>query len=66
MNNPKSNSKTAIKRRHAGKALPAFAILAQKAMIKAQKVAERENARFGLKLIVQPKRVIKRKLTAAR
>jgi hypothetical protein len=33
-----------------------FFVLAEKAMRKAQKNAERENARFGLPLIVQPSR----------
>ncbi|MBC8244752.1 MAG: hypothetical protein H8E20_10200 [Verrucomicrobia bacterium] len=35
---------------------PEFADLALKAMIKAQKTAARENARYGLKLIVEESR----------
>jgi hypothetical protein len=33
-----------------------FAALAQKAMLRAQRAAARENARFGLPLITQPAR----------
>jgi hypothetical protein len=51
---PSKNKSTA--RRSASKPRSAFAILATRAMIKAQKVAAEENARFGLPLIVEKTR----------
>ncbi len=61
----KAKSKTTIKKRRKRHVHTAFSAMALRALISAQKAAERENARFGLKLIVQPKREIKRKLTPA-
>jgi hypothetical protein len=53
----KSMTKSKIKSKTASKALPAksdFAVRAQRAIRKAQHTAARENARYGLPLIVQP------------
>jgi hypothetical protein len=65
VNRPKSESKPTIKRRRKRHVHTAFSAMALRALISAQKAAERENARFGLKLIVLPKRASKRKLTPA-